>query len=54
MGDKKNSNLNKDKKRGDTFVGYRSSVMKTGKDKANSRQARKNETRKRINDDWER
>lgn len=54
MGNKKNNNINKDKKRGDTFVGYRPSVMKTGKDKANSRQARKNETRKRINDDWER
>ena len=50
----KNNNVNKDKKRGDTFVGYRPSVMKTGKDRANSRQSWKNETRKRINDDWER
>ena len=49
----KNKN-NKDAKRGETFVGYRPSVIKSGKDKANSRQARKNETRKRINDDWTR
>ena len=45
---------NKDTKRGETFVGYRPSIMKSGKDKANLRQSRKNETRKRINDDWER
>lgn len=50
----KNKNGNSDKKRGETFVGYRPAVMRDGRDKANSRQARKNETRKRINDDWER
>ena len=48
----KNSNINKE--RGDTFVGYRPNVIKSGKDKANTRQAIKNETRKRIRDDWER
>lgn len=53
MGNKNNS-VNKDKKRGDTFVGCRPTVMRDGKDKANSRQARKNETRRRINDDWDR
>lgn len=46
--------INKDNKRGETFVGYRPSVMRTGRDKADSRQARKQETRKRIYDDWER
>ena len=49
-----NKNRNSDNKRGETFVGYRPSVMKSGKDKANSRQEIKKETRKRFNDDWER
>ena len=44
---------NKDAKRGETFVGYRPSIIKNKKDKANSRQARKQETKRRI-DDWER
>ena len=48
---------NKDTKRGETFVGYRPSVIKNKKDKENSRQARKKErkkeTKRRI-DDWER
>ena len=49
MADNKNK-----KKRGKTFVGYRPSVIKSGKDKANSRQNRKQESRKRIEEAWER
>ena len=54
MKNNKNKPNNKNAKRGETFVGYRPSVIKSGKDKANSRQALKKEAKKRIDDDWSR
>lgn len=46
MKNKKNNN-----KRGETFVGYRANVIRNGKDKANTRQAIKRATEKRIRED---
>lgn len=54
MKNKNKNNSKNNERRGDTFVGYRPTVIKNRKDKANSRQALKKDAKKRINDDWER
>ena len=45
----KKNKTNQNNKRGETFVGYRPTVIKNKKDKENSRQARKKERNKKKN-----